>query len=202
MLWSCPWPWDPQAHLHPQLARADGWPGSLRLGATIRLRGREKSSTRWAVVTNERPKATSSPAGPLTGHGPRWTGQRTTLPGQLFLGAPNEGPKSVERPGEARQGQLRGTRRHSPPHRQFLIQRCSHCLTAVVLLGDLSMVTQPHLGAEPGGRGPGWGCPTCRGALAHAAPPSAELPPAHPYSPAQALPPSPLGVNERGSWGF
>lgn len=46
------------------------------------------------------------------------------------------------------QGQLRGTRRHSPPHRQFLIQRCSHCLTAVVLLGDLSMVRQPHLQAE------------------------------------------------------
>lgn len=46
---------------------------------------------------------------------------------------------------ESAQGQLRGTLRHSPPHRQFLIQRCSHCFTAVVLLGDLSMVTQPHL---------------------------------------------------------
>lgn len=42
-------------------------------------------------------------------------------------------------------GQLRGSRRHSPPHRQFLTQRCSHCFTAVALLGDLSMVTQPHL---------------------------------------------------------
>lgn len=39
-------------------------------------------------------------------------------------------------------------RHQSPPHRQFLIQRCSHCLTAVVLLGDLSMVTQPHLQTE------------------------------------------------------
>lgn len=43
------------------------------------------------------------------------------------------------------QGQLRGTLRHSPPHRQFLIHRCSHCFTAVALLGDFSMVTQPHL---------------------------------------------------------
>ena len=44
-------------------------------------------------------------------------------------------------------------RHQSPPHRQFLIQRCSHCLTAVVLLGDLSMVTQPHLQIEQAG---GW----------------------------------------------
>lgn len=43
------------------------------------------------------------------------------------------------------QGQLRGKRRHSPPHRQFLIQRCSHCFTAVALLGECSIVTQPHL---------------------------------------------------------
>lgn len=34
---------------------------------------------------------------------------------------------------------------HSPPHKQFLIQRCSHCFTAVTLLGDFSIVTQPHL---------------------------------------------------------
>lgn len=46
------------------------------------------------------------------------------------------------------QEQLRGTLRHSPPHRQFLIHRCSHCFTAVVLLGDFSMVTQPHLGNQ------------------------------------------------------
>lgn len=46
------------------------------------------------------------------------------------------------------QEQLRGTLRHSPPHRQFLIQRCSHCFTAVVSLGDFSMVTQPHLGNQ------------------------------------------------------
>lgn len=46
------------------------------------------------------------------------------------------------------QEQLRGTFRHSPPHRQFLIHRCSHCVTAVVLLGDFSMVTQPHLGNQ------------------------------------------------------
>lgn len=46
------------------------------------------------------------------------------------------------------QERLRGTLRHSPPHRQFLIQRCSHCFTAVVSLGDFSMVTQPHLGNQ------------------------------------------------------
>lgn len=55
VLWSCPWPWDPQAHLHPHLARADRWPGSLRLGATVRLRGREKSSTHWAVGDHRTP---------------------------------------------------------------------------------------------------------------------------------------------------
>lgn len=44
------------------------------------------------------------------------------------------------------QGQPTGTLLQSPPHRQFFIHRCSHCFTAVVLLGDFSMVTQPHLG--------------------------------------------------------
>ncbi len=34
---------------------------------------------------------------------------------------------------------------HRPPHRQFLIQRCSHCFMAFVLLGERSIVTQPHL---------------------------------------------------------
>lgn len=44
-----------------------------------------------------------------------------------------------------RQVTVAGIRLHRPPHRQFLIQRCSHCFMALVLLGDRSMVTQPHL---------------------------------------------------------
>lgn len=37
---------------------------------------------------------------------------------------------------------------HRPPHRQFLIQRCSHCFMAFVLLGERSIVTQPHLNTK------------------------------------------------------
>lgn len=52
-------------------------------------------------------------------------------------------------------------RRHNPPHRQFLIQRCSHCFIALLLLGERSIVTQPHLEGAAGHelRPPSWGGP-------------------------------------------
>lgn len=49
-----------------------------------------------------------------------------------------------------------------------MIQRCSHCLTAVVLLGDLSMVRQPHLQAERGAAGATPGAAPRASSLPHA----------------------------------
>lgn len=74
---------------------------------------------------------------------PSWAGPWLSAHG-AFRGEPGRSECPSGRPRRG-QGQLRGSRRHNPPHKQFLIQRCSHCFTAVALLGDRSMVTQPHL---------------------------------------------------------
>lgn len=147
-------PWLPQAGgLQAAVRRREPAPGRVGAGplwpglGTAGHMGRVRGGT-WAQLWGlywASPPPLHRHRCPGQSHGTAVLGRALALSAHgAFRGEPGRSECPSGRPRRG-QGQLRGSRRHNPPHKQFLIQRCSHCFTAVALLGDRSMVTQPHL---------------------------------------------------------